>query len=49
MEVNAYMLVRNNLLIQTWLEHFISRLMETYEKWKKPTNKFVIDLCLRLF
>jgi hypothetical protein len=34
MEVNAYMIVRNNLLTETWLEHFIRRLMKTYEKWK---------------
>jgi hypothetical protein len=34
MEVNAYMFVHNNLLTKTWLEHFISRLMNTYEKWK---------------
>jgi hypothetical protein len=34
MEANACMLVRNNLLTQTWLEHFIDRLMKTYEKWK---------------
>jgi hypothetical protein len=34
MEVNAYMLVCNNLLTQTWLEHFIGKLINTYEKWK---------------
>jgi hypothetical protein len=34
MEVNAYMLVRNNLLNQTWLEHFSNTLINTYEKWK---------------
>jgi hypothetical protein len=34
MEVNAYMIVRNNLLTETWLEHFIGRLMKAYEKWK---------------
>jgi hypothetical protein len=49
MEVNAYMHVRNNLLTQTWLEHFIGRLMKTYENGKTPTNKFVINLWLRLF
>jgi hypothetical protein len=34
MEVNAYMIVHNNLLTETWLEHFRGRLMKTYEKWK---------------
>jgi hypothetical protein len=34
MEVYAYMLVGNNLLTQTWLEHFTSRLMKTNEKKK---------------
>ncbi len=35
MKVNAYMLVHNNLLTKTWLEHFIGRLMNANEKWKK--------------
>jgi len=38
MEVNAYMHVYNNLLAQTWLEHFIGRLMKTHEK-RKNTYK----------
>jgi hypothetical protein len=42
MEVYAYMLVGNNLLTQTWLEHFTGRLMKT--NGKNPTNKFAMDL-----
>ncbi len=44
MEVNAYTIVRNNLLTETWLEHFIGRLIRHMKNGKTLTNKFVIDL-----
>jgi hypothetical protein len=34
MEVNAYMIVRNNLLMETWLEHFIGRLIDIWKMEK---------------
>jgi hypothetical protein len=44
MEVNAYMLVHDNLLTQTWLEHLIGRLMKTNEKWKRTHEQICYGL-----
>jgi hypothetical protein len=44
MEVNAYMLVHDNLLTKIWLEHFIGRLMDANEKWKKPYKQVCYGL-----
>ncbi len=38
MELNAYMLVHNNLSTHMWLEHFISKLLKEKEK-EKTTHK----------
>ncbi len=38
------MIVGNNLLTQTWLEHFTSKLMKTNGKWKKTYKQICYGL-----
>ncbi len=44
MELNAYMLVHNNLFTHMWLEHFIGKLLNENEKWKKTHKQICYGL-----
>jgi hypothetical protein len=49
MEVNVYMIVRNNLLTETWFKHFIGRLMKTWKMEKHLQTNLLLTYGLGCF